>query len=325
MPSLSETESVFEDRLGLAQAGFRTQLAFENRVGLGRARSELRLCFARLPFERDQAANRLRTLSSAAVVLLLVILPINPVATVSLWLPGIGDRTPTDLSLSILPLLSIACVVLWGVATAIDSEHRVPSLGPALLVIPLIALPVLSLVTLPFSINPEHSASTSLYLLLLLGLYLVAVNLPVERWTIAAALALGAAVQAAVGWPQFLLGHSIGLEQLGEYRLEAAWQGVSVVMMGQARLLRAYGLTGHPNQLGGYLMFSIPILAGYLLQTQRMRRSSLGTLGRRAGEPLGSAGDLFAIRVAGPRRGRGRHGRSAEGARRSRTASAQHP
>jgi len=49
----------------------------------------------------------------------------------------------------------------------------------------------------------------------------------------------------------------LGLQLLGEYRLDPAWEGVSIVWMEGLRTLRAYGLSDHPNILGGSLAFAL--------------------------------------------------------------------
>lgn len=224
-------------------------------------------------------ARGLRRLSAAAMFLLLLLLPLSSTVAVPLVLPLIGGLGTVHSNLSVTPILTVAVVALGILQYWRDSGSRPLSMGPAALAIPMVGLVVLGLITAPFSIDPGQSLSSSLCHVQLLALYLVAVNCAVDRRAIAAGLALGAVLQAVVGWPQFLLGHSLGLGTLGEYTVDAASPGVSVVMMGQMRLLRAYGLTEHPNQLGGYLVFSIPVILGGLLYSTQGRhfRSLLST------------------------------------------------
>jgi hypothetical protein len=229
---------------------------------------------AAFTLRRDLAAVLLKRLSAAALFLLLAILPVNPAITLSSLLPAAAGHDIRALDLSLPPLLAMAAVALWTLGHLLDPGRRTLSLGPPLLAAPLVGLVALSLATVPFAVEPEHSLFMSAYHVLLLALYLVVVNSSWSRWLPATALALGAVLQAAVGWPQFLLGHSVGLYELGEFDLNAGWPGASIVMMGESRLLRAYGLTGHPNLLGGYLALSIPLIAGCLLHHQR-RRSRL--------------------------------------------------
>jgi O-antigen ligase len=64
-------------------------------------------------------------------------------------------------------------------------------------------------------------------------------------------------LQAGVGLGQFLLQRSLGLGWLGELGLDRSMSGISVVEAGGVRMLRAYGLTGHPNHLGGVLSLAL--------------------------------------------------------------------
>ena len=47
--------------------------------------------------------------------------------------------------------------------------------------------------------------------------------------------------------------------------MDAAWPGASVVMVGEERWLRAYGLSQHPNLLAGCLMAMLLVVIGYYL------------------------------------------------------------
>jgi O-antigen ligase len=82
-------------------------------------------------------------------------------------------------------------------------------------------------------------------------------------------------LQAAVAVPQFIQGRSLGLNRLGEVVVAAAWPGASVVMVGEARWLRAYGLTQHPNLLAGCLMAMLLLVTGYYLAQRGWQRLPL--------------------------------------------------
>jgi O-antigen ligase len=77
------------------------------------------------------------------------------------------------------------------------------------------------------------------------------------------------AVQGGVASAQFLRQGAVGLAWMGEGALDPAGQGVSVIEAGGQRWLRAYGLTAHPNVLGGYLAMSILICLGALRSVKR--------------------------------------------------------
>jgi cytochrome c len=129
------------------------------------------------------------------------------------------------------------------------------------------------------AVDPVYAAYTTVRLAFLPVLYLLLVNAPLRQGLIVWPLVAGMIIQGAVGVPQFLFGHTLGLEWLGETVADAASPGVSVVMTGVQRWLRAYGLTPHPNILGGLLMAGLLIVAGYYLtQPGRRRIVLLGSL-----------------------------------------------
>jgi hypothetical protein len=78
--------------------------------------------------------------------------------------------------------------------------------------------------------------------------------------------------QAAVGLGQFLLQKSLGLGLFGELELDRSLSGISVVETGEIRVLRAYGLMGHPNHLGGVLSLALLGVVGLWLTTRGPRR-----------------------------------------------------
>jgi hypothetical protein len=73
--------------------------------------------------------------------------------------------------------------------------------------------------------------------------------------------------QAVVGISQVLRQRSLGLGFLGELDLNPIWQGVSIVSSEGIRSLRAYGLTDHPNILGGCLAFGLVLIAGWYVNS----------------------------------------------------------
>jgi O-antigen ligase len=85
-------------------------------------------------------------------------------------------------------------------------------------------------------------------------------------------IAVQVVIQAIVGLAQFLQQHSIGLGTLGELTLDPRTRGVSIVWSAQSTLLRAYGLTDHPNILGGCLAFALILLMlGYIRTGANLR------------------------------------------------------
>jgi O-Antigen ligase len=172
-------------------------------------------------------------------------------------------------------LLLWAALGGWLLSRLLSRSRPRLQWGPAFLILPLLGLLALGVIGLPQAVDPEYAAYGVVRLTFVVAFYVMLVNAPLKRELIAWPLALGMAIQAAVGVPQFLLGHSLGLKWLGETTVDAGTPGVSVVMVGEQRWLRAYGLTQHPNVLGGLLMASLWVVVGHYLSQRGWRRIAL--------------------------------------------------
>lgn len=148
---------------------------------------------------------------------------------------------------------------------------RIFKRGPWWLTYPLCALVILSWLGVLTGIDPELTAYHSLRLTMLLGFYFVFINLPMSPLWIAGSLGAGMLIQGLVAIGQFQLQHSLGLEQFGELTLDPAVTGVSIVRDDPLRVLRAYGLTDHPNLLGGFLSFALILILGYYFDLAHTR------------------------------------------------------
>jgi O-antigen ligase len=137
--------------------------------------------------------------------------------------------------------------------------------GPALLTLPLIGLTLAALATSVTSIDPALSFYHSVRLVMLFGFYLYIVNNVKSIGQIVPPILIQLAIQAPIAITQILKQKSIGLQFLGEYELDPAWRGVSVIWTETARSLRAYGLSDHPNILGGCLALAFLLVAVWLL------------------------------------------------------------
>ncbi len=181
--------------------------------------------------------------------------------------PVYGDYT--DFLLFVPDRLLLAVLLLWALSLALRPRRLSP--GPLFLALPIAGLTLAGAASIPFSVDPALSAYHALRLLALLGFYLFCVN---EIRSLGEALA-GAGLlvfsQGAVGVAQVLSQRSLGLERWGEYSLDPAWSGVSIVWSGTLRSLRAYGLSDHPNILGGCLAFSLLLLAAVYIPTSGSR------------------------------------------------------
>lgn len=97
---------------------------------------------------------------------------------------------------------------------------------------------------------------------LLLAIFLIVATTPEARGALAWGLVASGAVQAGIGIAQFLLQRTLGLRQFGELVMQPGWSGASVITVNGVPTLRAYGLTQHPNLLGGILMAAVLIGMG---------------------------------------------------------------
>jgi O-antigen ligase len=224
---------------------------------------------------RERLTRWLETLSIWGLVALLATLPF--------WRHRVLIHRPLDpvffefhdVTLYTNDLLWLTAIGAWLLSRLVDRAPGRLRLGPWFLFGPLVGFILLSMVGIPFAIDRLYAAYQTVRLLLLLALYLLLVNIPLVRGAIAWPLATGMALQTLVAVPQFVLGRSLGLKKLGEVTVDAAWPGASVVMVGEERWLRAYGLSQHPNLLAGCLMAMLLVVVGYYLVQRDWRRVPL--------------------------------------------------
>ncbi|MFQ5409588.1 MAG: O-antigen ligase family protein [Anaerolineales bacterium] len=183
--------------------------------------------------------------------------------------PIYGDYT--DFLLFAGDAFLVATLLLWLIAT-ISGRRRI-AWGPAFLTLPMAALVVLGLATSAASADPPLSLYHSVRLLLLAGLYLYVVNEITSLSDVIWPLAVQVPLQSVVAIAQILNQGSVGLAWLGELELDPAWSGVSIVWAEGVRSLRAYGLTDHPNILGGSLAFALVLLTAWYIESGSRRRA----------------------------------------------------
>jgi O-antigen ligase len=91
-------------------------------------------------------------------------------------------------------------------------------------------------------------------------------DVPIEQ--LVAVFVAGLALQSLVAIVQVIRQAPLGLP--GELASLPAWRGASIVTLGSGRWLRGYGLTFHPNVLGGFLtvglILSLPLLGSRMVQ-----------------------------------------------------------
>jgi len=172
----------------------------------------------------------------------------------------------TDLLVYLSDIFLILTLVLWGCSLILKPRRVAP--GPLVLSIPLAGLIVMGWISAIFSITPLLSVYHCVRLMLLACFYLFIVNEVKDLGGIIWGVAGGIFIQSSVAIVQIARQSSLGLILLGEMSLNPAWSGVSIVWVAGTRSLRAYGLTDHPNILGGCLAFSLILLMAWMISSQ---------------------------------------------------------
>jgi len=108
--------------------------------------------------------------------------------------------------------------------------------------------------------DPALSLYHAFRLILLAIFYVYVLNEVRSPLAIVLPVAIQVSIQSFVGIAQALAQASLGLQRIGEYPLNPEWKGVSIISVEGSRWLRAYGLSDHPNILGGCLAFGLLII-----------------------------------------------------------------
>ena len=128
----------------------------------------------------------------------------------------------------------------------------------------LTAIPLLAAVGIPTALSPGLAAWSVARWLLCAVLYWVLAfgnfSLPV----FSRAFLIGLTLQAFVGLGQVISGHPLGLP--GELALDPSQPRAAVLYTSSGQWLRAYGLTFHPNVLGGFLFSGLMLCVGLVKQ-----------------------------------------------------------
>ncbi len=172
----------------------------------------------------------------------------------------------TDFLVFASDIFLIATLALWFFSLMVSPRQL--EVGPSFLSIPILGILVTSLFSSLSSVDSALSLYHLIRLLLLAGLYLYVINEIKSLSQVAFPVALQILIQSIVGVAQYLGQRSLGLISLGELDLDPAWSGVSVVWAEGVRSLRAYGLSDHPNILGGSLAFGLLLLVGWYINAK---------------------------------------------------------
>lgn len=239
---------------------------------------------------RRNAGHALLQAARLAFTLAFFLAMITPV-----WRNGLFARLPVWrfrasgqwFQIGALALLPLVAAGAWIVGRLLEYPRRRWHWGPPYAVLPLLGFGALVLVRV-WPIHVLHVAIvTGIAIALYWSAYIFSLSDWPARWAIGC-MAVLLAFQGAVGALQFAKQGSIGVSWLGEGALDPQGQGISVIEVAGRRWLRAYGLTPHPNALGGYLSMSLLVCLGALVAAKPGSRLWLGLC-----IALGGVGLLF--------------------------------
>lgn len=215
---------------------------------------------------RKMAASFLRLLresgASWSLTLLVLTLPL------SLYRPLARPSAAGILDIYVTPGIYLTDFAVLGVILSnllLEKPWRNPFFGERKITLPFLALVGLAILSIPWSISPKVAAYSFFRWLIALFLYLALLQtrFPIER-TVAIFLG-GLSIHALIGALQVLHQGPLGLP--GE--LIPVWDPnrVASIHVGNQWSLRAYGLTFHPNVLGGFMV------VGLILGLPMLRRT----------------------------------------------------
>ncbi|NJN80235.1 MAG: O-antigen ligase family protein [Anaerolineales bacterium] len=175
--------------------------------------------------------------------------------------PLYSDYTNFQLSISDIALIYL--LIFWGCSLLIN-PYKLKA-GNGLVWICLVGLTIAGWVSIIGSVDPILSRYHAFRFVLLLLFYLYIVNeLQSPVWVIVP-IALQIMIQVPIAIGQFFAQSSLGLQRFGEHLLNPQILGISIIPVNELRFLRAYGLSDHPNILGGSIAFSLVILLAIVM------------------------------------------------------------
>jgi len=179
----------------------------------------------------------------------------------------------TDWILFASDVFGLLTLLFW--AGALVAERRKPEPGPWFLTWPLAGILVVGLISSFGSAAPALSWYHAARLAGLFALYLFIVNEVRALADLTLPIAALVSIQSVVAVAQYLSQQSIGLLFLDELALDPSAPGISIVWAPGSLALRSYGLTDHPNILGGCLALGLLFLIPAYLEVRPARRTPL--------------------------------------------------
>lgn len=150
-------------------------------------------------------------------------------------------------------------------ACSLIMEPRPVKAGNSLMWILLVGLTLAAWVSVLGSVDAFITRYHAVRFTSLLFFYLYIVNEIVSVYWIIIPAALQGLLQAPIAIGQSFAQSSLGLQRLGEHVINPLVLGTSILPVNGERILRAYGLSDHPNILGGCLAFALILLLTVVL------------------------------------------------------------
>ncbi|MDD5369266.1 MAG: O-antigen ligase family protein [Anaerolineaceae bacterium] len=219
---------------------------------------------------RSQIASLLDLAAGASLALMVFLIPFR-YKLISFPHP-VAHIYPdyTDFLLYLPDIFLAALLILWGFSLIV--HRRAVQFGPLWLTGSIAALTLVggisSITSVDLSLSLYHLAR----LTLLFGLVLFLLNHAYSYRIVSVAAAVQLVPQAAIGIAQVLQQRSLGLKTVQELSLDPRWSGVSIVWSQAGKTLRAYGLTDHPNILGGCLAIALVFLVAAYFKAEGRRQ-----------------------------------------------------
>lgn len=160
--------------------------------------------------------------------------------------------------------ITLICLLIFWLVSIILNPKKI-KIGNPLVWICIIGLTLAGFISILGSIDPALSRYHVVRFILLLLLYLYIVNQVQSPHWVIVPIALQIIIQTPIAIGQSLSQSSLGLQKLGEILLNPQILGTSIIPIDGMRFLRAYGLSDHPNVLGGSIAFSLIILFAVVL------------------------------------------------------------
>lgn len=230
----------------------------------------------------DKSNAGIHLLKQLSFVCFIIAIPLRFHATIMIRPNPPIYREYTDMMIYASDFFLLSTLTLWFIE--LNRERRKITLEPNFLSYALILLTFISMISTLFSVDPQLSAYHSVRMLLLFLLYVFLINNPSIR-KLFLPISIMLLISAIPGIIQFQLQGSIGLFSLGELPLDPSTPGISIVNHEEVRYLRAYGLTDHPNILGGSIALALLLLSyikvdeDYSIRSLQSGVFSIGVLG----------------------------------------------